>query len=249
MSLVQNARPPTENRILNALSDEEYERLAPHLEFIKTNHGQLIYQTNQTIEHVYFPDRAMISLVSQMSGGESVEVGVVGFEGMTGLPSVLGVDESPHETMVQIQDSAARLPVHVLREEFKRGDTLQDALLRYTQSLLMLTAQVAACNGAHSVEERLARWLLMSQDRCLREDLPLTHEFIALMLGVRRAGVTVAALALQAEGLIHYTRGHIQIINREGLEERTCECYRILKAEFDRVTSGTKNAGGARRRK
>ncbi|HEV7906453.1 MAG TPA: Crp/Fnr family transcriptional regulator [Pyrinomonadaceae bacterium] len=244
MSVNENARPPTENRILNALSGEEYERLAPHLEFISTNHGQILYQTNQEIDYVYFPDKTMISLVSQMSDGGSVEVGIVGFEGMAGLPFVLGVEKSPHETMVQIHDGAARMPAHVLREEFKRGGILQEALLRYTQSLLLLTSQVAACNRAHSVEERLARWLLMSQDRCLSPDLPLTHEFLSMMLGVRRAGVTVAALALQAEGLIHYTRGRIQITNREGLEEYACECYAMVKAEFDCVTSGTENAGG-----
>jgi CRP-like cAMP-binding protein len=190
MSLVQNARPPTENRILNALSGEEYKRLAPHLEFIQTNHGQTLYHTAQTIDYVYFPDRAMISLVSQMTNGGSVEVGVVGFEGMVGLPFVLGVEKSPHETMVQIQDGAARMPAHLLREEFKRGGMLQDLLLRYTQALLSMTAQVAACNRAHSLEERLARWLLMSHDRCLCDDLPLTHDFLSMMLGVRRAGVT-----------------------------------------------------------
>lgn len=246
MSLDDHARPLTENRILNALSTEEYGRLAPHLEYINTHHGQILYQTDQTIDYVYFPDKAMISLVSQMEKGGSVEVGVVGFEGMAGLPCVLGVEESPHETMVQIQDGMARMPAHLLREEFRRGGALQDVLLRYTQSLLLMTSQVAACNRAHSVEERLARWLLMCHDRCLCEDLPLTHDFLSMMLGVRRAGVTTAALALQAEGLIHYARGHIQITNREGLEDYTCECYRMMKAEFDRVTSGTENAGGGR---
>jgi CRP-like cAMP-binding protein len=244
MSDLHNARPPTANRILNALPVEEYQRLAPQLEFINTTHGQILYQTNQTIDYVYFPDKMMISLVSQMSDGGSVEVGVVGFEGMAGLPFVLGVERSPHETMVQIHDGAARMPAHLFKEEFKRGGVLQDVLLRYTQSLLLLTAQVAACNRAHAVEERLARWLLMSHDRCVCEDLPLTHEFLSMMLGTRRAGVTTAALALQAEGLIHYTRGHIQITSREGLESYACECYAMIKTEFDRVTSGTKNAGG-----
>jgi CRP-like cAMP-binding protein len=248
MSLDQNARPPTENRILNALPNEEYKRLAPYLDFIETKHGQILYQTNQTIDYVYFPDKAMISLVSQMADGGSVEVGVVGFEGIAGLPFVLGVEESPHETMVQIQDGAARMPAHVLREEFKRGGLLQDVLLRYTQSLLLLTSQVAACNRAHSVEERLARWLLMCSDRCLCEDMALTHELLAMMLGVRRAGVTTAAVALQADGLIHYSRGHIQITDRQGLENYACECYPRIKAEFDRVTSGAGNARAKRSR-
>jgi CRP-like cAMP-binding protein len=244
MSLIQDARPPTENRILNALSREEYARLAPHIEFLNTCRGQILYRINQTIDYVYFPDKSMISLISQMADGGSMEVGIVGFEGMAGLPFVLGVEESPHEMIVQINNGAARMPAAVLREEFKRGGTLQDMLLRYTQSLLLLTSQVAACNHAHSVEERLARWLLMCHDRCLCEDLSLTHEFLAMMLGVRRAGVTTAALALQADGFIHYTRGHIQVVNRQGLEDYACECYRLLKAEFDRVTCGMKNAGG-----
>lgn len=244
MSLNHNARPPTENRILNALNGEEYNRLAPHLEFITTKHGQILYQSDQPIDYVYFPDKMMISLVSQMADGGSVEVGVVGFEGMAGLPFVLGVDESPHETMVQIQDGAARMPARLFKEEFKRGGVLQDVLLRYAQSLMQMTSQVAACNRAHLVEERLARWLLMCHDRCLCEDMPLTHELLAMMLGVRRAGVTTAALTLQAEGLIHYARGHIQITNRQGLEEYACECYAKLKTEFDRVTSGTGKRDG-----
>ncbi|HEY0100472.1 MAG TPA: Crp/Fnr family transcriptional regulator [Pyrinomonadaceae bacterium] len=246
MSELQNARPPTENRILRALPDEEYERLAPHLEFIETTHGQILYQTQQTIDYVYFPNKAMISLVSQMADGGSIEVGIVGFEGMAGLSFVLGVDRSPYETMVQIHNGAARMPARLLKEEFKRGGTLQDVLLRYTQSLLLVTSQVAGCNRAHSLEERFARWLLMSHDRCLCDNLPLTHEFLSMMLGVRRAGVTTAALALQAEGFIHYTRGHIRIISREGLERIACECYATLKADFDIVTSGTKNAGGGK---
>lgn len=240
MSLNQEARPPTKNHILNALSGTDYARLAPHLEFINTTNGQLLYKADQTIDYVYFPDKSMISLVSQMSDGASVEVGVIGFEGMAGLPCLLGVSESLHETMVQIHDGMARMPAHLLREEFKRGGALHDLLLRYTHSLLVLTAQVAACNRAHAVEERLARWLLMCHDRCFCEDLPLTHEFLAMMLGVRRAGVTTAALALQAEGLIHYSRGHIRIANREGLEDYACECYAMIKTEFDRVISGTK---------
>jgi CRP-like cAMP-binding protein len=176
----------------------------------------------------------MISLVSQLSDGSSVEVGLTGFEGMAGLPVVLGVDRSPHECMAQIPDGAVRASSRAIINEFKRGGALQHLLLRYAQSLMLQISQVATCNRVHLVEERLARWLLMSQDRCVGDDLPLTQEFIAMMLGVRRAGVTGAAVSLQAEGLISYSRGHITITDRAGLEDFACECYEVVKAEFDR---------------
>ncbi|HEY0322752.1 MAG TPA: Crp/Fnr family transcriptional regulator [Pyrinomonadaceae bacterium] len=196
-------------------------------------HGKILYNTQDTIEHVYFPTKAMISLVSQLSDGSSVEVGVVGFEGMAGLPFILGVDKSPHECMVQIQDGATRVKAEVIKQEFKRGGKLQDMLLRYTQSLMLQSSQVAACNRIHLIEERLARWLLMSYDRCVCEELPLTQEFLSMMLGVRRAGVTSAAVHLQAEGFIQYRRGHITITDKEALEDFSWECYRIIKADFD----------------
>ena len=224
---------PHGNHILASLPPEDYERLAPHLETVELRHSQVIHIAGELIDFVYFPDNSMVSLVSTLPDGESVEVGVVGFEGMTGISSVLGVDRSPHEDIVQIHDGASRLRVGALREEFKRGGALHDLLLRYTQGLLLQTSQVAACNRLHSLSERLARWLLMSYDRCRCEDLPFTQEFLGLMLGVRRAGVTEAAIILQAEGLIHYRRGHIKIIDGEGLESHACECYAIVKAEFD----------------
>jgi CRP-like cAMP-binding protein len=244
MSTALESRSLTENRILSALPFEDYERLAPHLERVEMPHGQVLCKAGDLIEHVYFPINSMISLVSQLSDGSGAEVGLTGYEGMSGLSIVLGVKRSPHEAMVQIHDGAMRLRADVLLNEFKRGGALQRLLLRYTQSLLLQISQIAACNRLHSVEERLARWLLMSHDRCVCEDLPLTHEFIALMLGVRRAGVTTAAIALQAEGYINYKRGHITITDRKGLEDFACECYRIIKAEFDSIISGTENAGG-----
>jgi CRP-like cAMP-binding protein len=243
MTLIQEPRPPNKNQILAALSPEDYERLAPHLEQVEMKHGHVLYQSNDIIEHVYFPTNSMISLLSQPSDGSSVEIGLTGFEGMTGLSVVLGVERSPHIAMVQIHDGAMRLRTAAVREEFKRGGTLQAALLRFTQSLMLQISQVAACNRLHLVEERLARWLLMSHDRCLGDDLPLTQEFISLMLGVRRAGVTTAAIALHSEGYINYKRGHITITDREGLENYSCDCYRIIKAEFDRLNSGTETAG------
>jgi CRP-like cAMP-binding protein len=226
-------RPPNENNILTRLPHEDYERLRPHLEPVELRHGQVLHEAGEIMEYVYFPQNAMVSLISHTAEGESVEVGVVGFEGMAGISAVLGVDKSPHEAMVQIPDGGTQMRVRVLREEFKRGGTLHDLLLRYTQGLLLQTSQVAACNRLHSLSERLARWLLMSYDRCACEDLPFTQEFLSLMLGVRRAGVTEAAVILQTEGYINYRRGHIQIIDREGLEQYTCDCYQVVKEEFD----------------
>ena len=224
------------NRILAALPEEDYERLSPHLEPVELRHSEILYEAAGFMKHVYFPSNSMVSLISQMSDGSGAEVGVTGFEGMVGISSVLGVDKSPHEAMVQIPDGAMRMKSSILLEEFKRGGALHDLLLRYVQMLLLQTSQIAACNRLHSVSERLARWLLMSQDRrkdC--DDLPFTHEFLALMIGVRRAGVTEAALVLQGEGLIKYRRGDIKILDRAGLEDFSCECYRIIKDEFDRL--------------
>jgi CRP-like cAMP-binding protein len=230
-------RPLSKNHILSRLPPEDHERLRPHLEQVELRHSQILHHAGQPIDHVYFPHRAMVSLISQTAAGESVEVGVVGFEGVAGVSTILGVDLSPHEAMVQYPDGGARVKVGALREEFRRGGALHDLLLRYTQGLLLHTSQVAACNRLHTLAERLARWILMSQDRCQCEDLPFTHEFLALMLGVRRAGVTEAAIILQAEGCINYRRGHIKIVDREGLEQYSCECYPVVRAEFDMLTA------------
>jgi CRP-like cAMP-binding protein len=173
----------------------------------------------------------MISVVSNLAQGQSVEIGVVGREGMSGIEVLMGVDSIPNESMVQLADGALRMTTAVIRAEFKRGGALQDLLMRYTHTLLTQVSQSAVCNRLHSVVERLARWLLMCQDRAESDDLPLTQEFIAMMLGTRRSGVTEAAIALQGEGYIRYSRGHITILDRPGLEEFTCECYAVIKAE------------------
>ncbi len=230
-------RPPNENHILAHLPREDYERIRPHLEPIELRHSQVLHEAGGIMDYVYFPQNAMVSLISHTAAGESVEVGIVGFEGMAGISTVLGVDISPHEAMVQIPDGGMRIRVKALREEFKRGGALHDLLLPYTQGLLLQTSQVAACNRLHTLSERLARWLLMSYDRCACEDLPFTQEFLSLMLGVRRAGVTEAAVILQTEGYINYRRGHIQVMDLAGLKDYTCECYEIVKAEFDLLTT------------
>lgn len=226
-------RPPTENRILAALPPAEYERLASHLEPVELPLGRILYHAGGEMEHVYFPLNSMISLLSQMADGRNVEVGLAGFESVTGISLILGVDKSPHQAMVQLPNGALRLKAKVFRDEFHRGGALQKLLLRYLQSLLLQISQVAACNASHVVEERLARWLLMAHDRASTDKLQLTQEFLAMMLGCRRAGVTSAAVALQADGFIRYSRGHIIMVDRPGLEDFTCECYRIVKAEFD----------------
>lgn len=230
-------RQLTENHIISHLPPEDYERLRPRLEPVELTSGQVLHRAGGPIEHVYFPRNSMISLISMTPDGESVEVGVVGYEGMAGISAALGVDKSPYEALVQYPAGASRVRTGELLAEFRRGGALHDLLLRFTQGLLLQTSQIAACNRLHSLAERLARWILMSHDRCRCDDLPFTHEFLSLMLGVRRPGVTEAAVILQAEGYIHYRRGHITITDREALEAFTCACYPVLKAEFDLMTA------------
>jgi CRP-like cAMP-binding protein len=231
----KSVHQPATNRILDALPPEDYERLAAHLQPVSFTLGQVLYHPEQRIDYLYFPLGSMISTVSRLSDGTSVEVGVTGFEGVLGIPALLGVAESPHDCMVQLPDGAIKVKVEAMKSEFKRGGALHDLLLRYTQSLILMTSQLATCNRAHTVGERLARWLLMTQDRCPLDVLPLTQEFLAMMLGTRRAGVTNAAILLQAAGVINYRRGHITITDRHGLEVSACECYSILKKDFDRL--------------
>jgi CRP-like cAMP-binding protein len=232
----------TANRILNALTRDEFERLALHLEYVKLPLGEVLCRPNEPITHVYFPNSGAVSIVSTFEDGESVEVGMVGNEGMFGVCVFLGSIATPLEAIVQLEGDGLRMPADVLKAEFKKGGQLQDLLLRYTQAFLTQVAQGAACNRAHGVGGRLAKWLLMSQDRAHSKELGLTHEFIGQMLGVRRAGVTVAAGQLKQAGLISYRRGNVTIIDREGLEAKSCECYPILKKEFVRLLSGNGHA-------
>ncbi len=223
----------SKNHILASLPGCDYERILPHLQRVQLHHSDILFKAGDDMKYVYFPESSMISLIAQTVAGESVEVGVVGFEGIAGISCVLGVDRSPYEALVQYPDGAMRMSVHDVRAEFDRGGELQARLLRYVQGLLLQTSQIAACNRLHVVSERLARWLLMSHDRCQCDDLPFTQEFLGYMLGTRRASVTQAAVILQAEGYIHYRRGHIKILDRPGLLDHTCECYPIVKTEFD----------------
>lgn len=230
-------RQPTEkpsqdqiqNQILASLPAVEYERLLPHLETVNLQHGDVIYEIDERIEHVYFPAISIISLVTQMEDGKIIEVGLVGCEGMSGMAVILGQERSGERAIVQVPDSAVRVPTKVIRDEFNRGDMLQKRLLCYAYHLMRQVSQTAACNAAHSVEERLCRWLLMCQDLTKSDHLDLTQEFIAEMLGTRRATVNVAAMTLQSANLIKYNRGRITILDRAGLEAFACECYETLK--------------------
>ncbi|HLL73926.1 MAG TPA: Crp/Fnr family transcriptional regulator [Pyrinomonadaceae bacterium] len=232
------APPATSNRVLNALTRSEYEPLSPHLERVDLKSGEVLCQPEQPITHVYFPNRGVVSLVSVFEGGGMVEVGMVGNEGMFGVCVFLGSLTTPLLAQVQIPGDGYRMRADVLKREFAKGGLLQDMLLRYTQAFITQISQTAACNRAHTLEGRLAKWLLMCQDRANSKELQLTHEFISEMLGIRRAGVTEAAKQLRDAGLIHYRRGHVTITNRGGLEAESCECYPLMKREFARLVGG-----------
>lgn len=235
MSLSSNSPAPRENWLLAALSDREYELLIPHLEVVSLSRHQVLYDAGEQISHVYFLNQGLISLISIMAEGAIVEVGLVGKEGMVGMPVCWGGNATITQAMVQIPGSAMRMKAEQLLTQFNRGGALQSLLLRYTQALYTHTAQTAACNRLHTLEERLARWLLTVRDRIQSNELPLTQEFISHMLGTRRSGVTVAASTLQEAGMIRYSRGKITILNQENLESTACECYGITKNELARL--------------
>lgn len=224
----------TKNHILNALPDDAFERLLPDLKKVELPHGENLYRPNAPITHVYFPDYAMASIVATTADGQSAEVGVVGREGAVGLDVLMGVDSVPHECMVQIPDGGWRITTAAIRKEFKLGGPAQKLLLLFTHKLVVQISQTALCNRLHSVEERLARWLLMCHDRVENDKIRLTQEFLSIMLGVSRTSVTLSAIALQNMGFITYSRGTITVLDRKGLEEFGCECYQIVKREYDR---------------
>lgn len=235
MSVSKTPRQPGENRLLAALPDEEYQRLTPYLEFISLPVHKVLYEPGEPITHVYFPYQAIVSLVYTMANGSTVEVGLVGSEGMVGTPVFLGGNTTTTTAFVQVAGGGMRLEASRLKAEFNRGGPLQSLLLRYMQALHTQVSQTAACNRLHMVESRLARWLLMVSDSMQSDSFPLTQEFIAQMLGTRRAGVTVAAGALSQAGMLHYSRGKITILDRESLESTSCECYRVIKDEYARL--------------
>lgn len=224
-----------QNHLLAALPAHEAERLYPHLEQVMMPLGKVLYESGNHLQHVYFPTTAIVSLLYIMNDGASAEIAVVGKEGIIGVALFMGGDTMPNRAVVQSAGDAYRLPGKLLKQEFHRSGTLQQILLRYTQALLTQMAQTAVCNRHHSVDQQLCRWLLLSLDRLPSNELTMTQELIANMLGVRREGVTEAAGKLQRAGLIHYSRGHITVLDRAGLEARVCECYQVVKQEFNRL--------------
>lgn len=230
---------PVRNRLLAALPPDELHYLMPHLELVDLPLKYSFYEPNEPITHVYFITAGVASLLMVVENGEAVEVGTVGHEGMVGLPVFLGADSTPGMAFMQVPGTAPRLPVEVFRREVRPGTQLHTLLQRYTQAMMIQMAQGMACNRMHTIEQRAARWLLMTQDRVGNATFLLTQEFLAQMLGVRRAGVSEAASTLQAEGLIRYTRGVITILERAKLEARACVCYRVIEDEYDRVFAGS----------
>ena len=226
---------PIRNRILAALPAAEYERLLPGLRPVTLEYKQVLYEPNKAIRHVYFPNEGVISMVSTVIDRTVVEVGLAGREGMVCTAVFLGANSTPHQGVVQVAGSAMRMKAGTLREEFKRGGRLQDLLLRYTQTHLVQIAQTAVCNRLHNLEGRLCRWLLMIHDRVDGDEFLLTQEVISQMLGAQRTGVTEAAGSLQKKQMIRYSRGRIVVLNRQRLEETACDCYLIVKEEFDRL--------------
>ena len=235
MSVPKAPHQPIKNRLLAALPASEYERLVPHLELVSLPVNKVLYELGEPIEYVYFPHHAIVSLVCVLEDGSTVESGLVGNDGMVGLPVILGGNKTSNRAFVQVAGNGMRMKAEQLYSEFKQGGALQSLLLRYTQALLTQVSQGAACNRLHTLEERLARWLLTVQDRVESDEFPLTQEFIAQMLGTRRSGVTVAAGSLSKAGMIRYSRGKITILNQDDLEAIACECYGIIKTEFSRL--------------
>lgn len=223
------------NQLLQALPLEEFERLRPMLRLVQMKLGEVLYESGAPMNNVYFPTTAIVSLLYQLADGSSAEIAVVGNEGIIGISLFMGGETTTNRGVVQSAGDAYRLSGQALKSEFTRAGPFQHLLLRYTQSLITQMAQTAVCNRHHSVDQQLCRWLLLSLDRLPSNELVMTQELIANMLGVRREGVTAAAGHLQAAGLIRYSRGHITVLDRAGLEARSCECYAVVKAESDRL--------------
>ena len=226
---------PRENQLLARLPDEELVRWLPHLEPVDMPLGKVLYESGATLLYVYFPTSAIVSLLYVMEDGASAEIAVVGYEGIVGISRFMGGESTPSRAVVQSGGDGYRLKASLMLEEFNRAGTVMHLLLRYTQALITQMAQTAVCNRHHTLDQQLCRWLLLSLDRLRSNELVMTQELIANMLGVRREGVTAAAGRLHRAGLINYQRGHISVLDRWQLERRTCECYAVVKREYDRL--------------
>jgi len=226
---------PHQNHLLDALPAADYDRLAPHLELVPMRLGDVLYESGAKLRYVYFPTTCIVSLLYVMEDGASAEIAIVGNEGILGISLFMGGDSTPSRAVVQSAGHAFRLRAELLKDEFGRFGPTMHLLLRYTQALITQMAQTAVCNRHHSVDQQLCRWLLLSLDRLQSNTLAMTQELIANMLGVRREGVTEAAGKLQDAGLINYRRGAITVVDRAGLEAKVCECYQVVRTEFDRL--------------
>ena len=226
---------PHQNHLLDALPPDSFQRIATQLELVPLSLGDVLYESGVKLKHVYFPTTAIVSLLYVMEDGASAEIAIVGNEGVLGISLFMGGDSTPSRAVVQSAGQAFRLKAELLKSEFARFGPTMELLLRYTQALITQMAQTAVCNRHHSVDQQLCRWLLLSLDRLPSNELSMTQELIANMLGVRREGVTEAAGKLQHAGLISYRRGKIVVLDRAGIEARACECYKVVKREFDRL--------------
>jgi CRP-like cAMP-binding protein len=223
------------NQLLAALPEAAWQRWQPHLEPVTLSLGQVLYESGDTLGHVYFPTTAIVSLLYVMEDGASAEIAVVGLEGMVGVSLFMGGESTTNRAVVQSAGQGFRLHAQAMKDEFNRAGPVLHLLLRYTQALITQMAQTAVCNRHHTLDQQLCRWLLLSLDRLPGTELVMTQELIANMLGVRREGVTEGALKLQKAGLIRYARGRITVLDRPGLERATCECYAVVKREYDRL--------------
>ena len=234
---------PSHNHLLAALPPSEFERLAPHLELVPLKLGAVLYESGGQLKHVYFPTNSIVSLLYVMEDGASAEIAVVGNEGVLGISLFMGGETTPSRAVVQSEGVGYRLSAQHLKREFNRAGPMMHLLLRYTQALITQMSQTAVCNRHHSVDQQLCRWLLLSLDRLSSDELTMTQELIANMLGVRREGVTEAAGKLRDAGIIQYSRGHIKVLDRVKLEEHVCECYAVVKKEFERLLSDSPPGG------
>ena len=228
---------PFQNHLLAALPAAEFQRLEKDLEYVQMPLGEVLYESGCQLNYVYFPTNSIVSMLYVLADGSSAEIAIVGNEGLLGIALFMGGETTPSRAVVQSAGWGYRLKAHLMKSEFRRSGPLMALLLRYTQALITQMTQTAVCNRHHSIEQQLCRWLLLSLDRLSSDSLTMTQDLIANMLGVRREGVTEAAGKLQRAGYIRYSRGHITVLDRPGLEKRVCECYAVVKLEFDRLLS------------
>jgi CRP-like cAMP-binding protein len=226
--------PPIQNQLLAALSGKDYKRLSPHLEYVHLQFLDVLYESGDLIQHVYFPNDGLISLLIVMGDETPREVGLIGSEGMFGIPVVLGMNTAPIRALIQMEGTAMRMKAQALRDELTRSPALQNVLQCYAHALFTQVSQSAACVSSHEVDKRLSRWLMMTHDRAPGDEFAMKHEFMAMMLGVTRSVVTRAAGRLQNEKMIRYTRGQVTILDRTRLETTACECYGVVKEEYAR---------------